>query len=285
MESMQELIMISIRASLFVTVLSIGLDARMEAVTYLVRKPRLLLRSFLAIVVIVPAFAALLVAALALPQAVEIGILLMAVAPLPPFVPATEVRLGAQKSYVYGLLATFALLSIVTVPLTVAILAAVFSEHVSVSPGAVARLVFGSVLMPLAVGMLIRAMAPGVAARVAPLAGKIANLLLIVVSIPVLVVATPAIVKLIGNGTILAIEAVVAVGLFAGHVLGSPDPYQRVALALSSAARHPGIALMIAAANFSEAGIKATVLLFVILGVLTGAAYQRWAKRHLLATQ
>jgi BASS family bile acid:Na+ symporter len=139
--------------------------------------------------------------------------------------------------------------------------------------------------MPLAVGMLIRAMAPGVAARVAPLAGKIANLLLIVVSIPVLVVATPAIVKLIGNGTILAIEAVVAVGLFAGHVLGSPDPYQRVALALSSAARHPGIALMIAAANFSEAGIKATVLLFVILGVLTGAAYQRWAKRHLLATQ
>jgi BASS family bile acid:Na+ symporter len=281
---MQELIMISIRASLFVTVLSIGLDARMEAVTYLVRKPRLLLRSFLAIVVIVPAFAALLVAALALPQAVEIGILLMAVAPLPPFVPATEVRLGAQKSYVYGLLATFALLSIVTVPLTVAILGAVFADHMSVSPVAVARLVFLSVLLPLALGMLIRALAPGVAARTAPLAGKIANLVLIVVSIPVLVVATPAMLKLIGNGTVLAIEAVVAVALLAGHVLGGPHPYERVALALSSAARHPGIALMIAAANVAEAGVKATILLFLILGVLTGVAYQLWAKRHVLVT-
>lgn len=72
----------------------------MDDATYLVRRPRLLLRSFIAISVIVPAFAALMVGALGLPRAVGIGIVLMAVAPLPPFVPAKEVPVGAQKSYV-----------------------------------------------------------------------------------------------------------------------------------------------------------------------------------------
>lgn len=280
---MQELIMMSIRASLFVTVLAVGLDASVDDASYLVRRSNLMLRSFLAIAVIVPAFAALMVAALNLPRAVGIGILLMAVAPLPPFVPAKEVRLGAQKSYVYGLLATFAVLSIVIVPVTVAILAVAFSQQASVSPWPVGRLMFESVIVPLAIGMFIRAKAPAIAAHTAPLAGKIANLALIAVSIPVLVAAGPAMAELIGNGTILAIEAVVAVGLAGGHLLGGPDPHKRAALALSSAARHPGIALMIAATNFSEAGVKATILLFLLLGVLSAVPYQLWVKRRVLA--
>lgn len=54
MESLQGLIGIGLRASHFVTVLAIGLDPRMDDASYLSRRPGLLLRSFLAIAVILP---------------------------------------------------------------------------------------------------------------------------------------------------------------------------------------------------------------------------------------
>ena len=56
----------------------------------------------------------------------------------------------------------------------------------------------------------------------------------------------PAIVSLVGNGTVLVIAAVVAAGLAAGHWLGGPDPDDRTALAIASSMRHPGVAMAIA---------------------------------------
>jgi len=69
------------------------------------------------------------------------------------------------------------------------------------------------------------------------------------------------------------------VGLAAGHLLG-PDPGDRAALALSTATRHPSIALLIAGGNAAEPAVKAAILLFVILGLLASALYQRWFKHR-----
>lgn len=285
MESLQELIALALRASVFGTVLAVGLNASMEDATYVLRRPLVLLRSLLAVSVVVPAFAALLAALLPLTPAVKIGIVLMAVSPLAPLVPAKELRLGAHKAYVDGLLVAIAVLSIGMVPLTVAILASVFGRDTAISPGAVAGLVITSMLAPMAIGMAVRAIWPAQAKRAAPFVGQLATVLLVVSVLPVLFRVAPAIWHLIGNGNVIAIAIVCAVGTAAGHFLGGPDPHDRVALALSCGTRHPGVALLIAGANQSEPAVKASILLFVIIGLLAAIPYQIWVKRHVLAGQ
>ena len=67
-----------------------------------------------------------------------------------------------------------------------------------------------------------------------------------------MVMFLPKAMPLIGNGTLLAMLVFCLIGLGVGHLLGGPAPRDRAMLALSSAARHPGVAMAIATANFPD---------------------------------
>jgi BASS family bile acid:Na+ symporter len=123
-------------------------------------------------------------------------------------------------------------------------------------------------------------MAPRVAERIAPLAARVGNLLLLAGLVPILIAMGPAVWSLIGNGTVLAIAAVVVAGLLAGHWLGGPDPDDRTALAIASSMRHPGVALAIARVNFpDEKLVPAAVLLFILVNLIVTLPYGIWRRR------
>ena len=83
------------------------------------------------------------------------------------------------------------------------------------------------------------------------------------------------------NGTvIIAIVLFLAVGFAVGHVLGRPNPNHSVVLGLSTACRHPAIALSIAAANFPEERFEAVILLYLILGAIAAIPYLAWHRRR-----
>lgn len=277
---LHELSLLAVHISIILIVFSLGLGATLEDAMYLLVRPRLLFRSVAAISLIVPAFAILEVMALPLEPAVKFGIVLMAVSPVPPVVPGKELKLSERKSYVYGLLVAVSLLSIVIVPLTVSLLSEAFRVEAKISLGTIARVIVISVVLPLATGMIIRRKAASLAQRTAPLLSKCAGILLILGVLPTFIALAPAMWRLVGDGTILAIMAVVLVGLCAGHYLGGPDPRDRATLAISSAIRHPGIALMIAGANFTDPQILAVILLFLIVGLVVTWPYQIWSKRR-----
>jgi BASS family bile acid:Na+ symporter len=280
MEVLQEIAAIALQASVLLIVLAIGLDATFDDVSFVLKRPALLLRAFIAISVVVPAFAALMAVVLPLTPVVKAGLVLMAVSPLPPLVPGKGLQLGGRKPYVYGLLFAISALAILVVPLSVALLSRVFGAEVSIPPGAVARVVLTSVLVPLGVGMAVRRLAPSFAERAKSFISGLTNTLLFLGVLPLLIGAWPAMLSLIGNGTVLAIAAVVIAGLVAGHLLGGPDPRDRTALALASASRHPGIAMLIAGTNFTDPRVKAAILLFLIVGLLVSVPYQIWSKRR-----
>ena len=280
MEALHELVPLALRTSVFLIVFAIGLDVSFRDTSYLFRRPGLLLRSITAIDIIVPAFAALMVALLPLHPFVKTGIVLMAVSPFAPILPGKELKTGGRKSYVYDLLFVISTLSIVIVPVTVALLGAAFGEKASIAPGAVAKLILTSVILPLAAGMIVRRIWPARSKRAKPVISTVASIVLAVAVLPVLFAVWHSVVALIGDGTVLAILAVVAVGFLAGHLLGGPDPRDRAVLAISSASRHPGIALLIAGANFREPRVKAVILLFLVVGLIATVFYQVWCKRR-----
>ena len=86
---------------------------------------------------------------------------------------------------------------------------------------------------------------------------------------------------LIGNGTLLAMLVFCLTGLGVGHLLGGRVPSDRATLAMSTAARHPGVAMAIARVNFPEHTlVLPAVLLYMLLNLLVSLPYIRWAARQ-----
>ena len=147
-------------------------------------------------------------------------------------------------------------------------------------PDAVAKLIVISILAPLAAGIGFRKVAPTIAGRIAGPLGRIAGIVLLAGVLCILAFALPTAWTLMGSRTIIAIAAFVIVGLAAGHFFGGPGSEQRVTLALSTASRHPGLALAIAGANIPEEGrVISAVLLYMVVSGLVTIPYVAWQRK------
>ncbi len=275
--------MLAFQASILSTVFGFGLKATPDDLSYLIRRPRLLVRSLLAVFVIMPVVAVALARMFDFRPVVEIALVALAISPVPPLLPKKEGKAAGQQPYGLGLMVTLALLAIVTVPLFAEILEGVFARPLGAMPGAIARVVLMMAVLPLIAGMAVRAMLPAVAGRLQSPVALIGKVLMPIAILALLAGSWRAVWAAIGEGPVVAMVVFVAAGLLVGHVLGGPDPEHSLVLALSSACRHPAIALSIASANFPDEHFAGTILLYLIVSAFVGMAYVAWHRRKLAA--
>lgn len=274
-----QLIPLALQVSLGLVVVSIALRASDDDWIYLVRRPGLLLRSILSMNVITPLVAVAIVVILELRHEVAVALILLAVAPVPPILPAKENKAGGNVSYGIGLLAISALLSIGVAPASVWLIGRLFGRVVEVPAGPIAATVAMSVLGPLIVGATMRRLAPSTV-RMARAIANLSTVVLVLAFVVVLVASWRAIVATIGDFTVLAIVLFVVVSLAVGHLLGGPDHDTRTVLALSTASRHPGVAIAIAGATVQDkAAVSAAVLLAFLVSAVATAPYAKWRAR------
>jgi bile acid:Na+ symporter, BASS family len=278
---LKQLVILALQVSVVCMVFGFGLKTTPDDLSYLIRRPGLLVRSLLAVFVVMPVVAVLLSLLFDFGPTVERALIALAVSPVPPLLPQKESRAGGDQNYALGLMAIVALMAMAVIPLEILILQSVAGRPLEMASGAVVRVVLISTLLPLAAGMAVRSFMPGLVARIEKLVAMIAKVLLPLGLLLLLAGAAPAILALMGDVRILiAMVVFLVVGLAVGHVLGRPDHNYSVVLALSTACRHPAIALSIAAANFPEERFGATILLYVLLGAIVGVPYLAWQRRQ-----
>lgn len=274
------LAILALNASMFMIVLALGLHTTIGEMTYLFRRPSLLLRSILSMNVIMLAFAIGICVLFDPAPAIKIALVGLAVSPVPPILPNQQFSAGGSAKYVIGLLSGTALVSIVLAPLVMDLVHAQFGVTVHMPVAKVATIVFVSVLVPLLAGIAIRRLAPVLGARIAQPISKFATVLLIIAVLPMLFVATPLLWTLVGKGVLVALVVFTIVGLAVGHALGGPDPDKRTVLALATGSRHPGIALALGSINFpNEHATMAVVIFHLLIGALVALPYVTWRKR------
>lgn len=279
--TVEQLIHLAVLFSVMLIVLSFALRATWRESISLFRNPSLLLRSLLAMSVLLPVFAATLVGLFTFRPAIEIALITLAVAPVPPFLPQKQLKLVGHNEYVYGLLVATSLLSILLAPLTVALIGLAFSRHTHIAPLAIARMVALTILIPFALGLIINQRMPAFAERASLLAGKVGLLLLAAAVVPVLIKMWPAIMSLVGDGTLLAFIAFVAVGLVVGHLLGGPDSVNGTVLALATSTRHPGVALVIATGIFpGDKFVAPALVIYLLVATIASVPYVKWRSRQ-----
>jgi BASS family bile acid:Na+ symporter len=265
------------------TVFTFGLKATPVDLLYLLRRPGLLARSLLSVFVIMPLVAVTLVILFNFRPTVEIVLVTLAISPVPPLLPR-RTRAGGHSTYGLGLMAILSLVSIVAVPLVLSVLPRIFDRQLAIAPGRVASVILIGALAPLLSGMIVRALLPEIAERIEKPVMLVGKILLPIVILVLVAGALPAMWAALGNGTLFVLVLFTLAGLVIGHVLGGPQPEQSVVLALSTACRHPALALTIASTNFPDQQFGPIILLYLIVNVLMGIPYIKWQQRQHVGT-
>jgi BASS family bile acid:Na+ symporter len=281
--TLQQAVMLALQASILLTVFGFGLQATVHDLLYLVRRPGLLARSLVAMFVIMPIVAVILVRAFELRPAFEIALVALAISPVPPLLPGKEGKAGGEIAYGLALMAVASLLSIGVLPLWVELLERYFGRPFQMPPSAIARVVVTTILLPMAVGVIVRVIAPSTAGRLEKPTKVVATVLLLLGAAALLVTALPSVLGLTGDGSLLVMAAFVGIGLGAGHLLGGPQAEESTVLALSTASRHPALALAVARVNFpDEPYLGATILLYLIVAAVISLPYVASQRRILI---
>lgn len=274
-----QLIPLAIQLSMALIMFCVALNADMRDVMHLLRNPGLLVRSLLAMNIIMPLFAVAVALLFELKPLIEIALIATALSPVPPILPNRQIKAGGTYSYIIGVFTFTALFSIVFVPVAAEILGQVFDRPTNVSAGTVAKIVAVTMLVPLAAGLTFRSLAPSTAEQTAHPLMIFAVLVLVVALVPVLVMQWPAFVSLIGDFTLVAIAVFVLAGLAVGHWLGGPDPDNRTVLALATATRHPAVAMAVIHDVPDRQAALAAILLMLIFGAIVSTPYVKWRGR------
>ena len=240
--------------------------------------PGQMLKGLFSVLIVVPAVALAVTRMFDLARTVEIGIVLMAISPGAPVALRRSLNAGGDRAFAPALQIAVAMLAVVSMPLWIAALNEVYSGSASIDPRHLARQVFVAQLLPLGLGMLVRQIAPHWASRFGARLDRVATVLLITLAVLALIDVWHTVVDAGWHAT-LAIFLTTALVLICGHVLGGPDPATRTALAIVSAARNPGLALVVATVNGAAPGTIATVLAYLVVSALTVVPYLIWRQR------
>jgi BASS family bile acid:Na+ symporter len=237
-----------------------------------------MLRGLFSVLVAVPVLALAVTRVFDLPRTTEIGIVLMAISPGAPVALRRSLTAGAHAAFAPGLQISVALLAVVSMPLSIAALNEVYAGRAVIDPRDVMRQVFIAQLLPLGLGIALRHFGATLAARIEPAVRRAGTVLLLVAVVLVLAELWRPLYEA-GAATITAMVLTTAAALAAGHFLGGPAPATRTAVAITSAARNPGLALLVATVNAAQPAIIATVLAYVLVSLLAITPYAAWRHR------
>ena len=264
--------------TVFTVMFSIGLSIAPGELRWIWRRPGTMVRGLFSVLIAVPALALAVTQLLELPRLAAIGVVLMAISPGAPVALRRSLGAGGHHAFAPSLQISVALLAVVSMPLSIAALNHVYAGQASVAPWDVARQVFVAQLLPLGLGMTLRQVAAPLAARLEPRLGADRQRAARRDRGLVLINAWEGTVTA-GFRVMTAVALVTGAALAVGHLLGGPEPATRTAVAITSAARNPGLALLVAAVNAAPPGVKAAVVAYLVVSVLVVVPYVAWRQR------
>jgi BASS family bile acid:Na+ symporter len=263
--------------AVFTVMFTLGLGVAARELSWGARHPGLIARALFSVLVAVPVVAVVVGRALGLPRSAQIGLVLMAIAPGAPVALRRSLDAGGHAAFAPALQMLLAGLAVASMPVSIAILDDLYAGHASLPPADVARQVFVAQLLPLGLGMLVRHFAPLPAARLEPWTRRLSNVLLVALLMAIVLMWRDVIGA--GSRALAAIVITTVAAMSIGHALGGPEPGTRTAVAVSSAARNPGLALLVTTVNNAPPEIGRMVLAYLVVSALTVLPYAIWRRR------
>jgi bile acid:Na+ symporter, BASS family len=241
--------------------LGVGLRLTVGQILTPLRNGRLVGLSLLANFVLTPLAAILLANVLGLAEPFRVGLVLCGVAAGAPFVLKLAELSKGNVAFGVGLMVILMVITVGYMPVVLPVLL----EGVSVDPGKIAQSLIVLMLIPLAIGLLVRAQLASIAARVSPAVAAISSISMILVVTLTTAGHFTSVLAVLGTFGILAAIVFTAVCIGIGWLLGGPAADTRSVLALGTAQRNTAAALVVAAQNFDDPGVVVMITVIMIV--------------------
>ena len=263
-----ELLSKAIPATTFVFVVSsmlaLGLNLTVGQVLAPLRNIKLVCLALLANFVLMPFGAFGIEKLLRLDQSLGVGLVLLGTAAGAPFLPKLAQIAKTDLAFAVALMVLLMIVTIGYMPLVLPLLI----EGASVDPVKIARSLVLLMLLPLAVGLAMKASYQVAAARVKPVLDRVSNLSLILLTVLIWVTNFDKVLAIFGTRGILAGVLFTVLALGAGHLLGGPSGDSRRVRALGTAQRNIAAALLVGEQTFSDPKVVVMVIVVADVGLI-----------------
>jgi predicted Na+-dependent transporter len=249
-----------------------GLGLTVPQIMTPLKSVRLVVLALLANFVLVPLLAFVISLIIPLEQSLKIGLMVLALSAGAPFLILEARGAKANLGLAVGVMTLLMVVTIFLLPLVLPLLLA----GVEVDAGAIAKSLIVLMLIPLILGLLVRANAPDTAQHWMPAMNKIGSLGIMVLLVVGLGLNVSNVIDLIGSGGFLALLLFIAGSLAIGLLLGGRDPGVRNVLGLGTAQRNVSAAIVVTLANFAGTNAVPFVLAASILLPLILLSVARW---------
>ena len=228
------------------------------------RNARLVILTLLANFVVMPLGALALAKVLWLDEPLGIGLLLLGCAAGAPFLPKLAELAKGNLAFAVG---AMVLLMVVTIGYLPAVLPLLL-PGVTVDPWQIARSLLLLMLLPLVIGLGLKAYYGDLAARVKPALDWISNVSLILLVCLITAANIDKVLQVFGTRGILAGILFIALGLGTGWLLGGPEAETKRVMALGTGQRNIAAALVVASQSFSDPKVVVMVIVVAIVGLV-----------------
>jgi ACR3 family arsenite transporter len=245
------------------SMLAMGLSLTVPEIVAPLKNVRLVILALAVNFIAVPLVVWGIQAVMNLDQDIYTGLLLMATAAGAPFLPKLAQAAKGNAAFSVGLMVLLMVVTIIYMPIVLPL----FLSGVEINPWDIAKSLIVVMLIPLGIGLLMKARWPDTANGLQPLMSSASSFAILLLLVGAIILQWESIVSLIGTGGILAIVIFLAISFVLGYFAGGSDPGTRSVMGLGTAQRNLSAALVVGAQNFSD---SPNVLVTVIVAGLVG---------------
>jgi BASS family bile acid:Na+ symporter len=264
MELLAKAVPVALLVFVVSSMLAVGLSLTVGQILAPLRNARLVILALVANFVLMPLAALLIARVFRLDQPLGVALLLLGGAAGAPFLPKLAGVAKGNLAFSVGLMVLLMVLTVGYMPIVMPLLL----EGVSIDPMEIARSLVLLMLLPLVIGLAVRASFAAAAGRAAPVLNRVSTLSLTLMVVLMLVTNLRNIIDLFGTRGVLASIVFLLVGFGLGWLLGGPGRDTRSVLAMGTAQRNIAAALVVGGQNFDEPRVVVMVVVVAIVGLL-----------------
>jgi predicted Na+-dependent transporter len=278
---LQSLAKLAILIFVICSMLGMGFGLTLEQIIAPLKIRRLVIIALLVNFVLVPVIGFLVILLIPLEEGLAIGLILLATAAGAPFLPKLAEVAKGDLAFSVGLMVVLMVVTIIFMPIVLPLLI----PDVTVNPWDIASSLIFLMLIPLAIGLLIRKRYESIASGLRPFMSQASTLSLIAVSVLILVLNYEYIIGVVGTGAILAVLIFVILCIVLGLLGAGKDRERRSVFALGTAQRNIAAALIVGGQNFDNPNVMvmimvAAIVTFIILFPIAGEYGRRSGNRN-----
>ncbi len=274
-EILETLAQLSVLVFVVSSMLSMGLSLTTKQIIEPLKDTRLVLLALVANFIVVPIAAYLITVVLPLDESIEVGLILISMAAGAPFLPKLVQVAKGNTAFSVGLMVLLMVVTIVFLPIVLPLVL----QGVEVNPLDIAQSLVVMMLIPLAIGLLIKARYEDSAEKILPTFASASNIAILALIILGVVLNFEAMIALVGSLGILAAIIFIAVALGTGYLFGGADRRIKSVMGLGTGQRNIAAALVVAAQNFDSDVVTYVLVIAMISFLLLFPAAGELGKR------